>query len=284
MTDPLSDDTAWLVDESSFDVARANYHETLFTVGNGRIGTRGTLEEGHLGALSGTFLAGVYDGHDVPVIDLVNAPDWLDTAVYADGVRLDVDTCTVVAHERRLDLRTGVLTRTTVFADPDGRRTRLSTMRCASMADRRVCALRVEVTPEDHDAEIVIETGIDGDRRNLERLPVYPEGTVFDPRTRWEKWARAEHLRETARAVTDDTLYLQMTTLDTGHDLGFLARTAYAAPPAQRSVRHRRAQITEVTTHRVAAGATIEKPAPYDFPRRFHDAPARNTCILFIRS
>ena len=56
-------DAAWLVEQSGFDVARANYYETLFTVGNGRLGTRGSLEEGHLGQLSGTFIAGVYDGH-----------------------------------------------------------------------------------------------------------------------------------------------------------------------------------------------------------------------------
>ena len=37
----------WLVPESGFDLARANVFETLFTVGNGRLGTRGTLEEGH---------------------------------------------------------------------------------------------------------------------------------------------------------------------------------------------------------------------------------------------
>ena len=117
----------------------------VFTVGNGRIGTRGSLEEGHRGQLSGTFLNGVYDGHDVPVIDLVNAPDWLDTAVFAGGVRLDVDTCSVVAHHRTLDLRDGLLRRATVFEDGDGRRTRLETVRCASMADRRVCALRVEI-------------------------------------------------------------------------------------------------------------------------------------------
>ena len=232
----------WVVEESGFDRERANFYETLFTIGNGRLGTRGSLEEGHLGQLSGTFLAGVYDGHDVPVIDLVNAPDWVDTTVVVDGVRLDVDTCTVVSHHRALDLRDGLLTRTTVFEDAEGRRTRLDTVRCASMADRRICALRVEVTPENHAAEVRVETGIDGDRRNLERLPLYPEGTVFPPEIRWEKWARAKHLRESARSPEPDALYLEMRTIDTGVDTrlrrGHGLRAAPAAQvgaPAQRT-------------------------------------------------
>ena len=226
---------AWVVEESGFDPERANFFETLFTVGNGRLGTRGSLEEGHLGQLSGTFLAGVYDGHDVPVIDLVNAPDWVDT----DGLRRRRPPRRRHLHGRRpttaaLDLRDGLLTRSTVFEDAEGRRTRLETMRCASMADRRVCALRVEVTPENHAAEIRVETGIDGDRRNLERLPLYPEGTVFPPETRWEKWARARHLEESSRSAEGEVLYLEMRTIDTGVDLGYAAATTYEPPPQQR--------------------------------------------------
>ncbi|MDT7582139.1 MAG: kojibiose phosphorylase [Pseudonocardiales bacterium] len=249
-------DAAWVVEQSGFDVARANFYETLFTVGNGRLGTRGSLEEGHLGQLSGTFLGGVYDGHEVPVIDLVNAPDWLDTAVFVDGVRLDVDTCTVVSHERRLDLRDGILTRTTVFADPDGRRTRLHTVRCASMADRRLCALRVEVTPENHESDIVVETGIDGDRRNLERLPVYPHDHVFDPRTRWEKWARAKHTEETSRSA-DDGLYLQVHTIDTGVEVGYRAETTFTPAADERTVQQRSERIGQRTVHHCAAGETL---------------------------
>jgi kojibiose phosphorylase len=247
----------WVVEESGFDPARANFYETLFTVGNGRLGTRGSLEEGHLGELSATFLSGVYDGHDVPVIDLVNVPDWVDTAVFVDGIRLDVDTCTVVDHRRVLDLRDGVLSRTTVFDDAEGRRTRLATWRCASMADREVCALRVEVTPENHSAEIRIETGLDGDRRNLERLPLYPEGTVFPPQTRWEKWARAKHMRESARSAEGDVLYLEMRTIDTGVDLGFAAATSHEPPAQQRSVRQRSERIVEETVHRGVPGETL---------------------------
>ena len=214
---------AWVVEESRFDPERANIYETLFTVGNGRLGTRGSLEEGHRGQLSGTYLNGVYDSHDVPVIDLVNVPDWVDTTVFAGGVRLDVDTCTVLTHHRVLDLRDGLLTRSTVFEDAEGRRTRLKTVRCASMADRRVCVLRLEVTPENHSAEIRVESGINGDRRNLERLPLYPEGTVFPPETRWEKWARARHLQESSRSDEGDALSLEMRTIDTGVDLGYAA-------------------------------------------------------------
>jgi kojibiose phosphorylase len=247
----------WVVEESGFDRERANYYETLFTVGNGRLGTRGSLEEGHLGQLPGTFLAGVYDGHDVPVIDLVNCPDWVDTTVFVGGVRLDVDTCTVVTHHRSLDLRDGLLKRTTVFEDVEGRRTRLETTRCASMADRRVCVLRVEVTPENHAAEIRVETGINGDRRNLERLPLYPEGTVFPPETRWDKWARARHLEESSRFGEGDALHLEMRTIDTGIHLGYTAATTYEPQPQQRAVLQRTGRITEETLHVGAAGETL---------------------------
>ena len=75
--DPSTD--AWVVEEPGLDPERASFYEALFTVGNGRLGTRGSLEEGHRGQLSGTYLNGVYDGHDVPVINLVNVPDWVDT-------------------------------------------------------------------------------------------------------------------------------------------------------------------------------------------------------------
>jgi kojibiose phosphorylase len=166
-------------DGVGFDLQRAKAVETLFTVGNGRLGTRGTLEEGHRGELSGTHLSGVHDSYDSPVIDLVNAPDWLCLAVRVDGARLDVQSCSVVAHERTLDLRHGLLHRWTVFEDGEGRRTRLETLRFASFKDRHLCALRVDITPENHDSLITFESGIDGRRRNLDRLPAYPAGAAF---------------------------------------------------------------------------------------------------------
>ncbi|HEY0812973.1 MAG TPA: glycosyl hydrolase family 65 protein [Pseudonocardia sp.] len=221
----------WLVTETGFDPARANVYETLCTVGNGYLGTRGTLEEGHPGDLSGTYLNGVYDDHDSPVIDLVNAPDWLAFAVHVGGSRLDVRNAEVLEHERTLDIRTGLLHRRTVFADAQGRRTRLETLRCASVSDRHTCAVRIDITPENHDAEITVESALDGRRRNLERLPLYPAGTTFPLETRWEKWALTRHLERTAREADDDVAYLEMRTIASGITIGYAMTTTSSVPP-----------------------------------------------------
>ncbi len=196
-TAPSAPDTAtWTVVENSWDPQRANYFETILTVGNGRLGTRGSLEERHTGVLPGTFLAGVYDDYDSPVTDLVNAPDWLDTEVYVNGTRLDPESAPITAHRRELDLRTGVLTRDTTFL-VDGSPVLLHTERFASMADRNLCGLRITVTPLERVAGVFIRTGVDAHRRNLERLPAYPDGTTFGPDRKWDKWALSTHLHST---------------------------------------------------------------------------------------
>jgi len=108
-------DSRWLIAEDGFTAVLANTYETLFTTGNGYLGTRGSLEEGHEGALPGTFLRGVFDHHDSAVPDLVKAPDWLTLAVVVNGIRLDVTSVSVVRHRRMLDMREGALLRDTVF-------------------------------------------------------------------------------------------------------------------------------------------------------------------------
>ena len=109
------EDSRWLIVEDGFTAALAGTYETLFTTGNGYLGTRGSLEEGHEGALPGTFLRGVFDHHDSAVPDLVKAPDWLSLAVAVNGVRLDVTSASVVRHRRVLDMREGAVFRDTVF-------------------------------------------------------------------------------------------------------------------------------------------------------------------------
>ena len=230
----LADDAAWLVVEQGFDPALAGRHETQFTVGNGYLGTRGSLEEGHPGALPGTFLNGVFDHHDSAVIDLVNAPDWLSAAVEVHGNRLDVASAELLEHRRTLDPRAATLSRETVFADAEGRRTRVQSVRFASAADQHLCCLQLRITPLDHDARITVHSGIDGTGHNLDRPPIYSTPPPDDPHMKWEKWAKSRHLSEQDRAGSTSDVYLEQRTIDTGITVGYAAATTLSPPaPAQ---------------------------------------------------
>lgn len=247
----------WLIKESGLHLARSNYYETIFTVGNGRTGTRGSLEEGHLGELAGSFLGGVYDSTDSPVTNLVNAPDWLSLSVSVDGERLDVQSSTVIEHERALDLRQGILWRATVFQDGSGRQTRVETIRMASMAHRELCAIRAEITPLNHRSLITVESALDGRRRNLERLPAYPEDTEFSPWAKWEKWARSKHLTERARVSLEEGIYLEMQTIQSGVSLGYAAALESSHLPVERRVTQRHELIAEHVSFEISAGETL---------------------------
>jgi kojibiose phosphorylase len=222
-------EAGWVIDEDGFDPARANTVETLMTVGNGYLGTRGSLEEGHKGDLSATYLAGVYDHHDSTVVDLVNAPDWLPLQVRVEGELLDVRSCKVISHRRVLDMRRGTLRRDTLFEDSRGRRTRIASLRFASMADRHLCGIKLRVTPENHASRISVESALNAERYNLDRLPAYPGTPVFHPEVKWRKWAKSRHLSVDEAVVDERRAYIAARTLDTGIVIGL--GTALLGPP-----------------------------------------------------
>jgi kojibiose phosphorylase len=213
-----SDD--WLIEETEFDFADANFRETIFTVGNGYQGTRGSLEEGHKGELSGTYLSGVYDHHDSTVIDLVNAPTWLPIKVRVEGELLSTQTCRVIEHRRVLDLQTGVLHRDALFEDSQGRQTRIVSVRFASFANQHICGIRLSVRPENHSSEITVEGALDAQRFNLDRLPAYQDNPKFHAEVKWEKWAKSRHMKVTRAATGENGVYIETLTLDTGIHIG----------------------------------------------------------------
>lgn len=182
--------TDWTVTESQFvgeaslfaerlllqkeNPAQLRARETVFTIGNGYLGTRGTFEEGYFQALPATFIHGVYD--DVPVIytELANCPDWLSLVIIIDGERFRLDCGDTLHYERQLDLRDGVLSRFVRWRSPTGKTLELRFERFASLADPHVLGLRCQITPIDFDGTIAVQSSLSG----------YPENQGFD---HWEQ-------------------------------------------------------------------------------------------------
>lgn len=156
----------WTVIESHFDAAELHHKETLFTIGNGYLGTRGTFEEDYPGSNGATFIHGVYD--DVPVVttELVNCPDWLPLVIVVGGDRFSLDSGKILGYERQLDLRWGIVSRNVLWRSPNGHTVYLQFERMTSMADEHVLVLRCQVTPIDFEGEIEVEASFNTQPNN----------------------------------------------------------------------------------------------------------------------
>ena len=113
-------DTGWTVVEEHFDPARQRAQETVFSVGNGRFATRGSLEEGNRSNRPATLAHGIYAPHPLAHSELANLPDWTALDVHVDGERFSLDSGEVVHHVRTLDLRRGLLRRDVEWRSPAG--------------------------------------------------------------------------------------------------------------------------------------------------------------------
>ncbi len=154
------DRNTWNVIETQFSSSELHHKETLFTIGNGYLATRGTFEEGYPGANATTFIHGVYD--DVPVVytELVNCPDWLSLQITIAGEVFSLDRGEVLEYTRQLDLHWGILSRYVLWRSPAGHTVKLHFERLTSMADEHLLMLRCQVTPIDFTGLIEVNANL----------------------------------------------------------------------------------------------------------------------------
>jgi trehalose/maltose hydrolase-like predicted phosphorylase len=139
----------WQITEDRFNPGKLHSQETVYTIGNGYFGTRGSFEEGYPKATPATLLFGVFDKISVGKEELANAPDWLTIKLFVNGERFRLDRGKILDYQRTLDIQHGVLRRTVRWESPNGVRIRITSERFASLADEHVGAIRFSVTAEE---------------------------------------------------------------------------------------------------------------------------------------
>lgn len=166
----------WSVRESRYDPAENRRDESLFALGNGYIGVRGTLEEGApTGAptVPGSYLNGFHEREPIAYPEvaygyahwrqtLLNVTSATGMEVRLDGERVAMKGVRVSEYERVLDLREGTLRRSFVWTSVDGVRTRVAFVRAVSLEHRHRMAQRVTVEPLDREVEVTLAHVIDG--------------------------------------------------------------------------------------------------------------------------
>ncbi|MEV7358867.1 glycosyl hydrolase family 65 protein [Kitasatospora sp. NPDC091276] len=159
----------WTLRYRGFDPAEEGLREALCAVGNGYVVSRGAAPEAFADGVHypGTYLAGCYDraestvaGRVVTNEDLVNCPNWLPLTFRPVGG--DWFAGPPAEQTVELDLRRGLLTRTALVVDGQGRRTRLVQRRLASQARPHLLALESTFTPENWTGALEVRSALDG--------------------------------------------------------------------------------------------------------------------------
>jgi len=165
----------WQIIEDGFDAHYNKISESIFSIGNGRMGQRANFEEEYSGdTLQGSYVAGVYypdktrvgwwkNGYPEYFAKVLNAPNWISIHISIDNQKLDLAKCKVVNFVRTLDMKSGLLTRSFSAILPDGKQVKVEAKRFCSMANGEVGAIRYALIPVNFSATAAISLAVDAD-------------------------------------------------------------------------------------------------------------------------
>ncbi len=159
----------WAVRETELDLDMLAQTESVFALSNGHIGLRGNLDEGEPHGLPGTYLTSFYDVTALPSSEpaygvpqagqsVVNVTNGKIIRLLVIDEPFDVRYGELLAHERVLDLRDGVLRRTADWRSPAGASVRVRSTRLVSFVQRAVAAICYEVTPLEESLRVVLQS------------------------------------------------------------------------------------------------------------------------------
>ncbi|AGB41745.1 trehalose/maltose hydrolase or phosphorylase [Halobacteroides halobius DSM 5150] len=156
----------WRIIEDTFNTEYLQHYETIFTLGNGYLGTRGSLEESYSESKPGTFIAGTFDKAPEEVTELPNVANWLAIDLNLAGENFDLKQGQILDYNRSLNLKQGILTREVTWQSPAGNVTELRFERFVSIADQHKLGLKVAITPKNYSGEIKYKSNLDGQITN----------------------------------------------------------------------------------------------------------------------
>ena len=165
----------WKIIEEGFKPELNMISESLFSLGNGRMGQRANFEEAYSGqTLPGNYVAGVYypdktrvgwwkNGYPEYFAKVLNAANWIGIDIVLGDEQLDLALAEVKAFRRELNMKEGYLKRTFSAITPKGKELTVEAIRFCSLADDETGAIKYTLTPLNYSGPVTITPFIDGD-------------------------------------------------------------------------------------------------------------------------
>ncbi|MEG0497266.1 MAG: glycosyl hydrolase family 65 protein [Carnobacterium sp.] len=185
--------TEWEIREENIDSNTIVSNETLFSLGNGHIGTRGSVEEGFLNknftTNEGTYVNGFFEsapitygesayGYAKNTQTICQIPNGKEMSFAIDGEWFHLEKGRVSKHERILNMKEGTLKRSFTWESPNRKVIDVVIERFISYDIPEILAISYKLTPINFNGEIKFKSVLDG---NVS-LPSTVDSLVDDPR------------------------------------------------------------------------------------------------------
>lgn len=168
----------WKIIEEGFHAEYNKVTESIFSLGNGRLGQRANFEEHYSGeTLLGNYVGGVYypdktivgwwkNGYPDYYAKVLNSANWNILDILINGEQLDLAKQKVLNFRRTLDMQKGILTRTCKVEMADGTIIQINAERINSLANKEVCLIQYDLKVVKGIGTIKVDSKIDFDVRN----------------------------------------------------------------------------------------------------------------------
>lgn len=168
----------WLIIEESFNSENNRASESIFSIGNGKMGQRANFEETYSGdSLQGSYIAGVYypdktrvgwwkNGYPEYFAKVLNSANWIGINIKINKQELDLSKCVVHDFKRILNMKEGYLERTFKAELENGNIIEVESKRFLSIVDTRIGAIRYSIRAVNFSGKLEITPYIDLDISN----------------------------------------------------------------------------------------------------------------------
>ncbi len=165
----------WNIIEEGFSAENVPSSESIFSIGNGRMGQRANFEEQYSGnTLQGNYIAGVYypdktkvgwwkNGYPEYFAKVLNAANWIGINVQVNGEELDLAKIKVADFQRVLNMHEGYLSRSFQATMNNGNEIRVDTRRFLSIVDDNIGAIRYTLIADNFTGTITLTPYLDAD-------------------------------------------------------------------------------------------------------------------------
>jgi maltose phosphorylase len=199
----------WQIIEEGFSPENNRISESIFSIGNGKMGQRANFEEKYSGdSLRGSYVAGIYypdktrvgwwkNGYPEYFAKIINSTNWIGINISVNGQELDLATAKILSFKRILDMQHGLLSRYFVVELKNGNQVEVKAERFVSIDNTAIGALRYSIKALNFSGEISISPYLDGD--------IFNEDSNYDEKF----WI------ESSKEISQNEGYLTLETLKT---------------------------------------------------------------------